>query len=67
MVAGWVCKPDRGGIKKGTMPFVSIFLSENVAPSALALKPDNSLPPYIPLALFELQLQCWSSELASPQ
>ena len=34
---------------------------EKAAPLALALNPDNSLPPHVPLALFEQLPQHWSS------
>ena len=53
MVATWVCKPSGGGLNKGTMDSASTSVWEKAIPPALVLKPDNSIPPHMSLALFE--------------
>ena len=55
-----------GGLNKGTMDSANTSVWEKVAPPALALKPDNSVPPRMSLACFKLLPQHWSSEQMSP-
>ena len=49
---------SRAGLSKGTMTSASTFVWEIGARSDLALKPDNSVPLHMSLAL----VQHWSSE-----
>lgn len=49
------------------MSSASTSVWEKVASPAIALIPGNSVPPYMSLVTFELQLQCWSSERVSPR
>ena len=51
-----------GGLNKGTMTSASTFVWKKADSIAFTLKPDNSIPPYMP---FELLLQGWSSERVS--
>ena len=47
MVAAWVCELGGGGTNKGTVASASTPVWDKAAPPALALKPDNSVPPHI--------------------
>lgn len=53
---GWLC----GGLSKGTVVPTSNSVPERVPPPALALTRDNSVSPYISLALSKLQFLHWS-------
>lgn len=53
-----VCKRQR--INKGKMVLVDILVPERAAPPAITLNPDNSVPPYMSLVLFELPSLLWS-------
>ena len=55
---------------KGELPVKGQWLLpalqwEKAAPPALTLEPENSVPPHMPLMLFKLLPQCWSSEQVS--
>ena len=49
------------GSEKGQWP-LPVFLSRRKCPPALALMPDTSVPPHMPLVPFTMLPQCWSSE-----
>lgn len=53
------CKLCEGELKLGIMAPTSTLVQERVAPTVLALKPDNSVSLHMHLTLFELLFHHW--------
>lgn len=62
MAPACVSTPGGGerGLDKGAVASVSASVWGDTVPPALALEPDNSVPPYVSLAPFELLPQRWT-------
>lgn len=55
-----------GQLNKWTVASASTSIWEKASPPALTLKPDNSVPSHMSVALLKLMLQCWRPEQANP-
>ena len=53
-------------LRRGIRTSASTSVWEKAAPPALTQMQENSVPTHMSLVLFELRLQCWSSEQVSP-